>query len=200
MIAASRERVLASGLRNITLELADAQTHSFASEAFELVTSRFGVMFFEHPVAAFANVLKAMRTGGRLCFVGWGPMADNPHWQLPFDIAVRRLGPPAPRPAHAPGPLAFSDKTYVESVLVEAGFEEISVEPVGCDLPGVSAVQEADMACEMGPPGSLVNEHQPEPDMLAMLKSDFAAAFAPYESGNTINLPAGLRIVQASKQ
>ena len=199
MLMAARERVLAAGLPNITLELADAQTHSFEPNGFDLVVSRFGVMFFEHPVAAFANMLEALRPGGRLCFVCWAGIAENPHWQLPFDIAVRHLGPPSPRPPHAPGPLAFSDKTYVAAILAEAGFAGISVTAANCDLVGASMQQEVDMACEMGPSGSLVVERQPDAASLQAVKDEITVAFAPYMMGSQIVLPAGLLVVQANK-
>lgn len=198
MLAAARDRVLASGLRNVDLELADAQTHGFAPGGFDLVVSRFGVMFFENPAAAFANLLNSMRAGGRLCFVCWAGMAENPHWQLPFDITVRHLGPPAPRPAHAPGPLAFSDTSYVTAILAEAGFREISSETIGCDLLGAGAQQEADLACEMGPSGSLVAERQPDAAALATIKEEIAAAFAPYTINAGIALPATVIVVKAN--
>ena len=79
MLAAARERISQSGLRNITLLRADAQVHAFEPNRFDLIASRFGVMFFADPVAAFRNLLGAMRPGGRLCFACWASLEENRH-------------------------------------------------------------------------------------------------------------------------
>ena len=74
-------------------------------------------MFFVDPVAAFRNLIGALRSGGRLAMAVWATLAENEHWKIPLDIAVRRLGPPAPQPAHAPGPHAFGDRDYLKGIL-----------------------------------------------------------------------------------
>ena len=79
MLEGARKRVAESRLGNITLLHADAQVHRFAPDEFDLVTSRFGVMFFADPFAAFGNLLPTARPGGRLCFVCWAPLNDNKH-------------------------------------------------------------------------------------------------------------------------
>ena len=199
MLAVVRERVLASGLRNVTLELADAQVHRFVPGSIDLVISRFGVMFFEDPVAAFANVLAAIRPGGRLCFVCWSTLADNPHWQLPLDVVVRHLGPPSPKPERAPGPLAFSDASYVADILAGAGFSAVTVTETSCDLVGVTVEQETEFACALGPPGALVSEREPDAETLAVIRREIAAAIASFAKGDGIVLPAGLLVVEATR-
>src|SRR6267378_2322750 len=88
---------------------ADAQTHRFEPNSFDLITSRFGVMFFADPVAAFTNLLPAARRGGRLCFACWAALEDNRHWLIPYEVALRHLGPSSSKDPRAPGPMAFSD-------------------------------------------------------------------------------------------
>jgi len=112
MLAGARKRIAESGLGNVSLIEADAQFHPFEPDRFDLITSRFGVMFFADPVAAFRNVLPAARPGGRLCFACWAPLEENKHWLIPYEVALRRLGPPAPSDPRAPGPLALSDPGY----------------------------------------------------------------------------------------
>jgi hypothetical protein len=63
-------------------------------------------MFFADPIAAFSTLLPAVRPGGRLCFACWAALEDNRHWLIPYEVALRHLGPPAPKPPHAPGPMA----------------------------------------------------------------------------------------------
>src|SRR5207245_3799932 len=89
MLAGARKRIADSGRRNISLLQADAQVHSFDPDRFDLIASRFGVMFFVDPVAAFSNLLPAARPGGRLCFACWGPLEENKHWLIPYEVALR---------------------------------------------------------------------------------------------------------------
>src|SRR5205814_5329078 len=103
---------------------ADAQTHAFEAR-FDLVFSRFGVMFFEDPAAAFANLRGAMHRGGRLAAVVWGAAAENEWVQLPSRVVRRHL--PVPEPAAGPGPFSLGDAAVVSRLLSGAGFAEISV-------------------------------------------------------------------------
>src|SRR5215467_1886313 len=80
MLGAARQRVAEHGLRNVTLLLGDAQVFAFEPAAFDLATSRMGVMFFADPVAAFRNIAGALKPGGRLVFACWAPLAENRHW------------------------------------------------------------------------------------------------------------------------
>src|SRR5437667_12148573 len=100
MLGLLRRRIAEQGIANLTTLLADAQTHGFPPASFDLVTSRFGVMFFADPKAAFRNLAGALRPGGRLAMAVWSSIADNVHWKIPHDITVERVGPPAPPPPH----------------------------------------------------------------------------------------------------
>jgi ubiquinone/menaquinone biosynthesis C-methylase UbiE len=79
MLAGARKRIAESRLGNVTLVQADAQVHRFESNPFDLITSRFGVMFFADPITALSNLLLAVRPGGRLCFACWAPLEENRH-------------------------------------------------------------------------------------------------------------------------
>jgi SAM-dependent methyltransferase len=123
-IERARELARAEGLGNAAFERADAQVHRFPGERFDLAASRFGTMFFDDPVAAFANVRRALRPAGRLVMLVWQPRERN-EW----DVAVRRSLAAAGDPA-APdeGPDAFSlgDPATARHILDEAGFTDIS--------------------------------------------------------------------------
>jgi len=95
MLKAARQRIEESGLRNITLLTGDAQSFAFEPAGFDVATSRMGVMFFAEPVTAFRNIRGALKTDGRLAFACWAPLAENRHWLISYEIAVRLLGPPA---------------------------------------------------------------------------------------------------------
>jgi SAM-dependent methyltransferase len=115
-------RARGAGIATIDWVLADAASHPFAAAAYDLLFSRFGVMFFGDPVAAFANLRRAARPGGRLAFVCWRGIAENPWMRVPLEAAYRHLPrPPAPGPED-PGPLAFADPDRVTRILTGAGW------------------------------------------------------------------------------
>src|SRR5205823_10873399 len=102
----------------------------------------------------------ALRPGGRLCMAVWAGIADNVHWRIPFEIAVRHVGPPKPQPPHAPGPMALSNPDYVRGVLSGAGFTGIAIEPTRVHLIGKSASIEAEHAGMLGPLLRLLDEKE----------------------------------------
>ena len=199
MLEGARKRVAESGLGNITLLPADAQVHPFAPDEFDLITSRFGVMFFADPFAAFSNLLPAAPPGGRLCFVCWAPLKDNQHWLIPYEVALRHLGPPAPQPARAPGPLALSDPDYVRSILETAGFADIAIDRETPMITGSTPEEEAEHACIMGPSGRLIDEKKPEEALRERIRREIVEAFAAYARGKEILLPSTVFVVTARR-
>lgn len=127
MLEVARKRVRARGLGNVILLLADAATHPFPPASFDLAFSRFGIMFFDDSVDAFAAIRQALRPGGRLAFVTWRRFSDNPWFLVPY-LAVKALLPPQP-PAdpEAPGPFRFAEADTLHRVLTDAGFSEIEL-------------------------------------------------------------------------
>ncbi|MFB9840166.1 class I SAM-dependent methyltransferase [Actinoallomurus acaciae] len=124
-IERARELARAEGLRNVAFEHADAQVHRFARQRFDLAISRFGTMFFEDPVAAFANIGRALRPAGRLVMMVWQSPERN-EW----DVAIRQAlaGPRGPIAAASAGPDPFSlaDPPAVTRMLEAAGFAGIA--------------------------------------------------------------------------
>jgi SAM-dependent methyltransferase len=197
MLAGARKRIAESGRRNVSLMQADAQTHGFEPGRFDLIASRFGVMFFADPAAAFTNLRPAARPGGRLCFACWGSLADNRHWLIPYEVALRHLGPPEPKPARAPGPMAFADPDYVRSFLGAAGFEGIEIHR---ETPGIlasSAQEEAEHACIMGPSGRLIDEKKPNEATRQTIQREIQEAFAAHAKDNGMVLPSTVLLVTA---
>ena len=130
MLGVAESRARAAGHANIEFRLADAQTADLPAGAADAIFSRFGVMFFADPSAAFANLRKALHPGGRLGFVCWQAMALNPWMGLPFQAAVAAYPSLAPTSAPdptAPGPFAFADGERIRGILADAGFSDISV-------------------------------------------------------------------------
>lgn len=142
MLEQARKRAQAQKL-DAQFVLADAATHAFDAN-FDLLFSRFGVMFFAQPIAAFANLHRALAPKGRLAFLCWQSVKVNPWMSVPMAAARPYLPePPAAVDPRAPGPFAFADADYVREILVEAGFRDIAIESAGAELELGSDVDEA---------------------------------------------------------
>lgn len=128
MLGRGRDRVAQMGLRRVDFVQADVQAADLGGGRFDAAYSRFGVMFFSDPVAALANVRKALRPGGTLSFVCWKSPSDNEWMLVPGTAVASVLGSPLPTPAPGePGPCSLADPDRVRSVLGEAGFGGIDI-------------------------------------------------------------------------
>ena len=127
MLAQARAGAEAAGLANAVFQQGDAQVHELEPDTFGTVISRFGVMFFADPVAAFANIRSATRPGGRLVFVCWQPMAANQWMLVPGAALAEHLPPPGPGPGDGPGMFAFADPDRLRQILAAAGWTDIGI-------------------------------------------------------------------------
>ncbi len=125
MLAIARGRVQAPNIRIIE---ADAAAYPFTPDR-NLIFSRFGVMFFAEPVAAFANIHKAAAPGARLAFICWRKVEDNEWAMRPWRVAQPFVPEHQESPPNAPGPFAFADRERTRGILAEAGFHDIAIEP-----------------------------------------------------------------------
>lgn len=166
LIEAARHN--ASGRTNVRFVLGDASQQKLEG-GFDLLFSRFGVMFFADPAAAFRHLRAALKPGGRLTFVCWRPFKENDWAFLPFMAAVPHL-PPIERPApNAPGPFAFGDGQRVKSILQEAGFADIGVKPLDRTMHlGDSVDDAATFASDTGPISRVLGNASPEQQQAAI--------------------------------
>jgi SAM-dependent methyltransferase len=113
-----------------TFAVADAQTDDLSPGGpFTKVLSRFGVMFFDDPTAAFANIRRAAAPGADLVFVCWRAPAENPMFSMGTSVLLDRMDPPPPPvDPTAPGPSSFADRSRVAAILDAAGWEQIAIE------------------------------------------------------------------------
>ena len=114
--------------KNIRFLEADAATYPFKPE-FDLIFSRFGVMFFVDPVAAFANIRKGAHGAARLAFICWRAVAENEWASVPYKIAKPFLPEQPVVDPNAPGPFAFADAGRLRGILESAGFLQIRIQP-----------------------------------------------------------------------
>jgi SAM-dependent methyltransferase len=159
MLARARERAAQEKLPHLRFEIADAQTFPLTPESVDLVFSRFGVMFFADPEAAFVNIGRAVRPGGRMTFVCWQALGLNP-WMRDMVAAIaKHVQLPAPPAPDAPGPFAFADAARVRGILERAGFRNVKHEPVTGELSLGGTLDEAlSFAIEIGPAGTALRD------------------------------------------
>lgn len=124
MLERARENAAKTGLVNASFEQADAQVHRIGG-SYDAVISRFGVMFFADPVAAFANLLAATRAGGRLAFACWQPLADNEWLLVPLAALAEHVPLPDLDEPGAPGMFSLSDTNRLRQVLSDAGWRDV---------------------------------------------------------------------------
>lgn len=134
MLERARSRARNGEQAAIEWQEADAAAAPFAAAAYDLLISRFGVMFFGEPVGAFRNLRRALRPGGRLAMVCWRPMPDNAWVAVPRAAMLQVVPAPAAMPPDAPGPFAFADAARVGAILAQAGFTEIASAAVDAPL------------------------------------------------------------------
>lgn len=194
LLARARER--AAGLAHLRFEHADAQTHAFEPATHDAVFSRFGVMFFADPVAAFANLGRALVEGGRLAFVCWRQMADNPSFVLPLTAALPLLPEPPPPPdPTAPGPFAFADGERVHDVLARAGFTAIDVAAHDSEIVfgGRNDLDGAvELALQVGPLARALDGAADQ-----RVRDAVRGAFEPHLGPRGVTLPAATWLVRA---
>ena len=130
MLAEARRRAEAEALANVTFTQADAQTHLFEPGGFDAAISRFGVMFFDDPGAAFGNLARALRPGGRLAFLCWRAQEANEFYTLPRQALAPFLALPEPAAPGEPGPFALSGPDRVRGLLTAAGLDTIELTAV----------------------------------------------------------------------
>jgi ubiquinone/menaquinone biosynthesis C-methylase UbiE len=193
MIAAARARAEREGVP-ASFVLADAQEQAFRPGSFDMVISRFGVMFFADPVQAFANLRRAATDGAGLRCVAWRSAAENP-FMTAAERAAAPLLPNLPaRVPDAPGQFAFANADRVARILRESGWTAIDIQPI--DVPCV--IPEKDLVrylSRFGPVGLALAEAD-EPTRTRVLET-VRAAFDPYVHGEEVRYTAACWMVGA---
>jgi ubiquinone/menaquinone biosynthesis C-methylase UbiE len=182
----------------IKFERADATTFQLQPASFDLLFSRFGVMFFAEPARAFANLRTALKPGGRLVFACWRKFDENGWLQVPLRAAQEHV-PPLPRPGpEDPGPFSFANEARVQRILAEAGFGSVTLEPrdFALDIACGRGLDEAlETAMEIGPTARALQ------DQSAAVRSAVATsvrhALQSHQRGDQVPLPAAIWLVTA---
>lgn len=198
MLAVALRRARAAALTGLAFARSDAATHAFEPGRCDLAFSRFGVMFFADPAAAFANIRGGLKPGGRLLFACWRPLADNAWFSVPLQAALPHAPPQPPSDPHAPGPFAFADPDRVRVLLAEAGFTAIEVEPHDAPMrlagPGDLEAATA-FATKIGPTSRLLADLDDTARAAAL--ADVGTALAAHDGPDGVLLGGAVWIVSA---
>lgn len=176
---------------------ADAQRYAFPSHQFDTIVSRFGVMFFDDPVAAFANIRRAARPGAVLSCIVWRGLVDNPFMATQQDAIAKVLGPQARLSPDAPGQFAFADDMRVRKILADAGWRGMDIQPISvpCELP---ANELAIYARRMGGMEAILTGLEEAQSL--RLQAAIDAGFARFVVDEVARFDAGCWIVRATKR
>ncbi len=198
----SRARALAPPDTPVLFQVADASSAELPEGAFDILFSRFGVMFFDDPTAAFAHMRRALRPGGRVAFVCWRSAAENDWVRLPMGALKGILAPSAPPDPEAPGPFSFGDRGRVSRILTAAGFADIDIAPFDASVPfGEGGTRDAaiddavKMTLEVGPLSRALAD-QPG-DIRARASAAVRAAFARLPGERSVMIDGAAWIVMA---
>ncbi len=195
MLHRARERTAA--IEHVQILEADAQVAPLPPV--DAAFSRFGVMFFGDPVAAFTNVRAAVAPGGRLAFVCWRRLEDNPVMGLAGEVVGRALGiPVAAAEPRAPGPFAFAEEAWSREVLERAGWRDVTITPFDTRVPVADhPTTAARFLVQMGPAGIALREAGVDAARTTALEGEVAAALEPHLRDGAPFLPAAVWVVQA---
>jgi len=194
MIARAVERAAAAGLQ-IDFAAGDAQRHRFAPARLDRIVSRFGVMFFDDPVQAFANLRRATRSGGTLHALAWRSAAENPFMTTAERAAAPLLALP-PRTADGPGQFAFVNRQRVRDILADSGWRDIDVTAVD----EVCSIRTADLqryVSLLGPVGGVLRDPRIDAALRAQVLQVVVEAFAPFVQGDRVAFGAACWALRA---
>jgi SAM-dependent methyltransferase len=192
MLAVARAR--ADGAFAPSFLQLDAGTEDLGAGVFDAVYSRFGVMFFDAPAAAFANIRQALKPGGRLAFVCWRPVSENPMFTARSEAAAPFLPPSEAFDPTAPGPFAFADPVRVRAILGQAGFQDLAVVPFNAAIGGADLDGAASLALRVGPLARALREH---PELEDRIRPAVRAGLADFVTDGRVSFPAAVWIVTA---
>jgi SAM-dependent methyltransferase len=194
----ARARELAPKGAPVDFVLADATVYPFDPGHFDLLTSRFGVMFFAEPAVSFANLRRGLRPSGRVAFACWREPRENPWMMAPLQAIYQHVPKLPPQGPEDPGPFAFASEERVHRILGEAGFKHVGMEPVALSLDiaiGRGLEVAVQSALQIGPGSRALDGHPAE--TRAAAAQSVKEMLAPFVRGESVALPGSIWIVTA---
>lgn len=200
LLKRAASRAQAEGAHNASFLLADAQTYDFLSQQFDLLISRIGMSFFSDTVAALQNLSRALNDRGRMVFVCWASVAQNPWFAIPKEAAEKRLGPQPEVNPNAPGPTAFQDCERVTNLMFRSGVSDIQACPIDIVLtPPGGASGAAHVASRVGPAARILKAYGGTEIDEIEIEDAVRIAFEEFEDGGDVRVPAVVNAFTCSR-
>lgn len=194
MLERARLRAERERIANVAFEQADAQVADLP--AVDVALSRFGVMFFDDPRAAFANVCRSLRPGGRLAFLCWREVTNNPYWVVIRGALAAFLTPP--EVGDGPGPFSLADPARVRGLLTDAGFGDVAVDPIAEPVcPGANADDAAEFVLMSGTARAMLADA--DEATVAKATDALRTALRPYETPDGVLVESAAWLVTAQR-
>jgi SAM-dependent methyltransferase len=200
ILARARAQAMISANRDVEFECGDAQTVSFEAAAFDLIFSRFGVMFFDDPVAAFRNLHGALKPGGRVAFICWQPAKDNEWIKTSLETVARHVSLPKPADPEDAGPMSFGDPERVKRILTASDFSDIQIKK--CDIPftvGNTLDEAVSFLMQMGPASGAIAQSDADELTKSKFATDLRETLIAHDTGIGVTLGAATLVVTALK-
>jgi len=192
-------RLKSSDLDNVSFKCVDAESHRFTLKSFDVAYSRFGVMFFNDPVAAFNNIRQILKPNGRLSFICWQPIADNQWVKLPLDSVAKHFVDAPEINEDLPGAFSLGDKSKASRILESAGYNNISIEPFKTKLNVGNSIEEAiAFLSNLGPASGVFGNPDIDIDTKNHILNDLRKELNHNQSTEGVELNASTWIVNAT--
>ena len=196
LIDIAKTRVADRPVDTVRFERADASVYPFEEERADLAISRFGVMFFDDPVGAFLNIRRGLKRDGRLVFVCWQGVDQNPWMHSGIQLALQYVPPPEPTQPGTPGAFAFADPDRVRAILVDAGFRNVEIEAVTPQVVVAPTAKDATaFFVELGPGSNLFKDL--EPPRLEQVTAKLIEHYAEHTTEDGVQMGAAAWLVAA---
>lgn len=190
----------ALGMPQVGTFLGDAQMSDWPETGFDFAISRFGVMFFSDPSAAFANIARALRPGGRIVFAAWAKVEENPYWAIPRRLVAERIGPQKGSGPNAPGPMGLADAEWAMGQFRAAGLADVDVTTQQVPLTHAEgAAGAASLMLRVGPAVRALAENDLSEDQRAAFRQEVEHAFRPFETEGLAEIPSTIHFYTATK-
>ena len=200
LLARAAQRAKAVGVQNASFLLADAQTHDFSPQHFDVLVSRLGMSFFSDTVAALKNLSNAMSDHGKMFFVCWASVAQNPWFDIPRKAAEERFGVQPKGDPNAPGPTAFQDCERIAGLMSQAGLSNIEAHPLDIVLtPPGGVAGAARAASKVGPAARIMKAYSGTETDEGAIESSVMAAFEDFSDGDNVRVPAVVNIFSCAR-
>lgn len=196
----ANKKIISTNPPNIRFEQGDAQIFRFEAESFDVIFSRFGVMFFDDSIAAFKNLHRALKSNGKITFVCWQSVQNNEWITFPLTVVAKHVPLPAPLSEDEPGPMSFAAPEKVRRILGAAGFSNIEINAFSAPFTVGNSIEESvAFLTQLSPVSGAIERSIADDTIKSQITADLLDALSPYETDRGVTMDAATWIVTANK-